>query len=905
MVMEKQLIKKRYYKNLLTDEENNHPINLLGHLYKEELSSEKPDFCNIRFSQGELYFHHKDFEAAIFKWEKVHNDLKRWARKNIGDAYYELGEIAKAIDFYNSVESNDLTLASEVSLKLFSIYNEQEELELAARQIKKAVSINPDYMDVTQLALHFFENYHDWGSAIELVVNEAIRTKRLEWLETLLKYVENDITKLTSPYYFTEALEVIYYTNQTFFEKLAVAFWNSYERNEHYFSWLHEINCLLFSLNLDRSQSWTQISNKYIETYSQFICGRFVVGDFQEIVPNILSSWIKIVDDADKLFAATSVVAWESVFNGTISTDTLESAKCLIDNAKKSPTSIDSIFEMFEEIILWAKTHDLEVDKRLKKLGKKVIDTEKNYILLVATNDQDTKTTIINSLLGYKFSQVTNHSMVMYSHDQQVLLNEITDQTIHALQSFSDIETKNEQTSLIEAKLPSQFLYEHNIDLLDISHHAYLINNDLERFVQLADSILYVITDPNLFTSKERDYLLYQYPNLPIYFLLRIDDTTKCVEKIEEIEKEISLSFTDANIIKFRLNQDYSELINALSSIFSHRQNDQVKRRSEKLLYYIRETLRYLAKRPIDAEIELTEQIICKEKLVTELNDAVRALYELEKETINKIQSDYFMVKDGIKRDLKLEVPKLLRECATFVTEDSDFQNIHIKLNIEMNKTIRNYLKQKILPKFIKEIRKWIETAKEQFDFSQKQLAHMCLIINEMSNDHTLNLSGDFKVIDDWRRDIRRLTNGISIETLNITNRNTASQLVLKSAGKFLGTLTANKSMLCNMYKKQIDKEDYENFASEVTKQFIYQFEWFEKGIERDIRMFFSEPITVIHQFIDEVEEDMKDKNEQIQSLKENPESYTDPLKIFQVRLCQYELLLMGSDPFCVKALNH
>ncbi|GAA3331820.1 hypothetical protein GCM10020331_089890 [Ectobacillus funiculus] len=40
-------------------------------MYRTEESSETADLSYIRFAQGEIYYHSKDLEAAIFfKWEK-------------------------------------------------------------------------------------------------------------------------------------------------------------------------------------------------------------------------------------------------------------------------------------------------------------------------------------------------------------------------------------------------------------------------------------------------------------------------------------------------------------------------------------------------------------------------------------------------------------------------------------------------------------------------------------------------------------------------------------------------------------------------------------------------------------------------------------------------------------------
>jgi len=172
---EQQLIEKMYYETFMIDNPEMEPIQILGEAYLEEQKKDISDLSAIRFAQGELYFHYKDYEAAIFKWENIQNKWGQWARKNTADAYFELGLLPTAEDIYKSIATDDLTLHTEVSLQLFSLYIERGKQELASRVIKETVSFNPDYPNVIKLACAFFEENHDWSSAIELAMNEAMR----------------------------------------------------------------------------------------------------------------------------------------------------------------------------------------------------------------------------------------------------------------------------------------------------------------------------------------------------------------------------------------------------------------------------------------------------------------------------------------------------------------------------------------------------------------------------------------------------------------------------------------------------------------------------------------------------------------------------------------------------------
>ncbi len=75
MTFEEQLIKKSYFETYIDSGNRTHPVRILGELYLAEQKNDMPDLSHIRFAQGEVYFHNKDYEAAIFKWENITNEL--------------------------------------------------------------------------------------------------------------------------------------------------------------------------------------------------------------------------------------------------------------------------------------------------------------------------------------------------------------------------------------------------------------------------------------------------------------------------------------------------------------------------------------------------------------------------------------------------------------------------------------------------------------------------------------------------------------------------------------------------------------------------------------------------------------------------------------------------------------
>jgi len=88
MAFEENLIQKTYYTKFVLENEKRHPIRILGDLFFAEQKKDLSDLSAIRFAQGEAYYECQDYEAAIFKWENVHNELEPWAKKNMADAYF-------------------------------------------------------------------------------------------------------------------------------------------------------------------------------------------------------------------------------------------------------------------------------------------------------------------------------------------------------------------------------------------------------------------------------------------------------------------------------------------------------------------------------------------------------------------------------------------------------------------------------------------------------------------------------------------------------------------------------------------------------------------------------------------------------------------------------------------------
>lgn len=910
MTLEKQLKQKKYYEMFINEHENIHPIRVLGEAFQEEAQKDMPDLSHIRFAQGEVYFHHKDFETAIFKWENIVNELDQWAKKNTADAYYELGMLSTAEDIYSAIETDDLTLTTEVALQLFSLYIERGKREAAVAIIKKTINSNPDYPNVTEIARAFFEEQHDWDNAIELAVNESKRTETLEWFEILHNYVEKGVTKNFAPSYFSKALIVLFNLDKKGFEQLVASLWNSYQSEESYFTWLREINHLLFNLDLNRDGHYDELSKHHKETYYSFIDGRYFIKTLQELIPDLLTNWLRLADKANTVLAAASVLSWNELFPASISQSIVSEAENLISKTEADMDELEECLTLFDSILEWASKHDMGANNRVKWIAGQLVDFQTQHILVAGFKGSG-KSSFINTVLGDELQVGPTSSVVMFKDAEELTISEITDWEISNLTGLEEFQEKmdrkrNALESIIELKRPMPFLKENKVEFLDtpgLTGSLHYDRYDVLKNLQLADTILFVVDANASFADKEWTALgqIQEIaPDIPIHFLVSkmetIENEQEALKIYDDIKAIVNSYLPDAKVFAFSTqyerNQQLTELKGFIQSIKNNR--NLADKRLAKLLYFIRTTISSLLQKRIDVENQLIEAVRWNEDMLIKLNGAVNQLNDTEIQSAKAVLKSYRAIKESIETEISVGVPKMLQECSSLIKEDSDLSKIHFELNDEMNRRLQDYLEQKVMPKYYRSLQDWIERSHEEFNESQAFLVEMKEGFNQMYGEDRMELECDFRVLDDWRRDTDRMTTRFKLETVNILLRRTPSQFLLKSAGKLFGALSQNKTMLFNKYKSFIENEDYSEAISAVNKEFFQPFELFEKSLERDVNIFFKGPKANMNRFVEEARSEIEKSKEMLNKMNENPEMFRDPLTLFEVRLRQFEWMTVA-----------
>ncbi|MBO1627250.1 GTP-binding protein [Bacillus arachidis] len=910
MTIEKQLIQKVYYETFLTEQGSVQAPQTLGEAYVNEAENEFSNIANIRFAQGEVYYHHKDFETAIFKWEKVNNDLSLWAKKNIADAYFELGLLSIAEEIYTSIQTDDITLTMEVSLQLLSLYIEQNRLGLAFKVISEAVAFQPDYPNITAIARSFYEKQQDWNNAIDLAIHEGIRTKSLHWFEILTSYVNQGFTKQMKPKYFYEALKVLYTIDSDQFKQLISSFWKIYQDESTNLVWIQTINHLFLHIEVDSYDSWDEIVTLYQETYCELITGKYLMHELQELIPDLLTNWFSLTKAEHSLFVSAATLAWNEISPKSLDTLLVKSAETLLSSSTIYNTvELEKTANLFETIVVWAEKNDVDLGHSYTWLVRELSDINVQQILVTGTND-DSKSAFINSILGERILKNPSRAAIAFKDNAQTEITELTDLTIRNTSNLDEfyemiaVPPKSEsEQKCIEFKLPCRFLRKNKFSFIVTPGFDGNDNKETTNleYLHVSDNLLYILNVSSPLLDEEINTLLYireQIPTLQVHFVLNTIDTILTDETanktLTETESKIRVHFPNARVFPYSSldenNGQLSDLTESITSTFTNR--DIKTERIEKLLWFIQKTITYLLNERVQLENTLVKSIRWNKHILVKLNGFINNLTAIEKDKTRSITDSYRLTKDEIIHDLHNQIPELLQSCSDLIQEDSDFKQVHEELNAAMNERIQKHLQQMILPKFTHSIQEWIEKAHNEFIQSQSYLDEMSETFNNLYEEERMKLPCDFQLLDDWRRDVARMTNRINVGDVNILLRFTPTQFLLKSAGKLFGNMQKNQSMLYNKYKNYIETEDYTEVTTTISEQFFLQFELFESALERDIMMFFKEPLSILKQTVEAAHLEIEQDESTLTKLRTNPETYHDPLTLFKLQLLQYKFML-------------
>lgn len=887
MTMEEQLKTKTYYKQLIHDTEEKHPVTQLAELLIHELKQDVPDATDIRFSQGEVYYHCKDYEAAIFKWEQVANELAPWAKKNMADAYLELEQYELAEELYRSIETDSLVLQMEVKFQLFNLYYNAERMVEADQVIKEALDLNPDYPNLTKIARLFFEENEDWLSAIELAKREGLRTKSLVWFERLKSYIHRGLTKDIQPAYFVEIIPVLYSLDAAFFEQFVISLWESYEGTEYFNEWLISFNEAFLQLDTADTSKFHELGRYYEKAYHSFLNKNFTLNQLKPIISNLLFVWLRIVEREKAVFPAAAIFAWNDKVADSIAPEALQAAEqILFDENYEFDTAV-VIDDIGQALIDWSKNHQLEVDRRLLGIWKKLQKTDTTNIAIAGMFRRE----FFYQLFSEEEYVPTSLVPVFYQYGNGNITYEYGRNFAREVNRPLDPQTDGIKTDgrFFVKTVRNTVLKNHSLALLDFPE---VYSGEHNMLVESMDCILYFL-QPNVdqFEDEllELRWLRKEYPELALHVVID-EENYQHAEYRQDVEKVIERGhiFT------------YEQLTNINELFRSIRQSESRDRQMvslNKSITLLQRLIHDFLQQRIRAEHNLLESIHKKEDILQRLNGAHYQLSDLQSEMGERIANAFGLIKEDLVKEIAEQLPKILKATAKEIPETSDATNLHVMINKKMNEKINQYLNGEILEELTSRSQDWLVLARDELEQGKAFLEEIESGFNRMLGEERLELTCDFKVLEDWQRDITRFTTKSLIRDENILLRYTPSQILLKGAGKVLGNFAKGKPLVINHYKNFIANEDYTKVVERVSEQFFSLFTLMEQGLTRDVSLFFKDALEAINKLIEELKQEVADERGELENLRENPETFRDPLTIFEIRLLENRYMLEAKQP--------
>ena len=601
------------------------------------------------------------------------------------------------------------------------------------------------------------------------------------------------------------------------------------------------------------------------------------------------------------MFAAAAVLSWNEIFNEQMNPLVVGDAENRLAQSHVSESSFQASSELYEDVIQWSNKFEIDPGEKTKWLVEVLKDLETQHLLITGTEKSE-KPSFVNSLLGAELSDEETPAYLIIRDSDEPHILEVTETGRIPLLDLGDISPN----SFIEMNYPVSFLQDHSLTLIDTPHmdRHTVMSPEFLSISHAADTMVFVLDAVSPFTDYERDILLQvkkRAPHLSIHFVMnrmdKISSESDAMRILDETTERIAVDFPLANVFAYSSEYNSRKQMQDAADFVAASQTglfiEQI--RTDTLLYYIRQTLTSLLGKRVKMENEQEASIAWNEEMVVKVNGAINQLMDMEKEKTKTISKSYRLIKEEVKNDLKVSIPKLLRECSELVKEDSDFSQIHLILNDEMNVRIQDYMNRRVLPRFYNSLQHWIMESKQDFSQCQYDLNEMAEGFNALYGDNRMDLQCDFKVLDDWSRDADRMTSGVRIEHVNILLRHTPSQLLLKGAGKLFGSIGQNKAGMYARYKKFLETMDYDDVAESIARKFLSQFELFEKSIDRDILMFFRGAKGNLHAAVEQSEYDIKENQTALDKMRERPEQYRDPITLFEIRLRQYEWMQKAS----------
>lgn len=922
--LEQLLFEKQFYQSLVKNEDVLENIRTLSSRLNHSNTIEGKIADELRFAQAELYLLLEDYETAIYKWESIKNgELSGWAMKNMGDAYQRLGLAEKAETCYLSVSLPSAVLKMENLLSLYMLYTKEYQEKKAHRVVNELVSTDFSYKNVVELALQFYEQIKDYLSAFILVVNQLEKDYNESFISRLYMYLEESADKPIPPSSTISKLLVTVWTyDKNNFEMVFQALNKYYIESQYFLDWF---DCLF------------QVVGKINQPFEQFLLdeqaltfyhlidllfsGMYSTLEIKSIVENHLPIYYTVCPDSPlKSSLGSLLAAWEEANPNSIGHTYLKNIKF----TSQKIYTIENMHNYYSYIKRWMKNLDIDYDPQSSWwLDYWIVNKSKK--VMVAGSFSNGKSSFINSILKENILRAdhlpTTSAVTIIQYGEARKLLELNNSSIinielSKFQSTTSINHEQSGTlsnSLISLQLNAKPLQENQVTFIDTPGFNDNENNHYNPtydFLYLADELLFLFNAETPYKKTEKNILLEinrKQPDLPIRFILnKADylDEDEQEEVIEDIERKLIKHFNqDIMIIPFSSllpNEVDQEM---LCNYFGQSDISIYQRRIYKTIPYFNQFLNQFSNFLHAKEQKVNNLLLLRKKEVDGLKELKQKYYKYKNETISQVTQLFVKnvvssIYNEIREQTLNKLRELSREFSSRIDVSTNFDNVHILFDKEMNDWLEANLTHTVFPKIYYRFGEWLQSSSTfltSVEFEVNQLRVEVEDLINASQERIISLQKE-TFIEEMKNRFQETVTSINYKQLDILKKINPLQNILSGVGRLLGGKSHSTSLKLDKYRHYLETESYEEPISQYLFNITKTLGIFEDTIRNKCDY-------VLHEFEDYIDNQIQISSQemikQAQILKKlyvEKDSYFETIKVFKLKLRQIEIDFAGAN---------
>ncbi|GAA3331818.1 hypothetical protein GCM10020331_089880 [Ectobacillus funiculus] len=75
-------------------------------------------------------------------------------------------------------------------------------------------------------------------------------------------------------------------------------------------AWIQIINLVFVEAEVNPYNAWDEISFLYEDAYHEFMAGQYFISELHDVLPNLLTNWLKLTPHLRAVFPAAALLAW-------------------------------------------------------------------------------------------------------------------------------------------------------------------------------------------------------------------------------------------------------------------------------------------------------------------------------------------------------------------------------------------------------------------------------------------------------------------------------------------------------------------------------------------------------------------------------------------------------------------